>query len=187
MNLNSLENAFFPLPINPRGARRIITGSHLKRTCTLLRLDRRVVGGIVVTLLSNGHRLPLDGVQHLSLSGTFAPDKQRRSFTQHPKTTNRELPRCIWRGKLISTLLFSPARGFAKMSVGCVILACTLLVGASAVRWVNFYTSFRLIVWKYCTAVFLSWALLRAAWAFESGSERLTLPRSVALKATWCV
>lgn len=80
---------FFPLPINPRGARRIITGSHLKRTCTLLRLDRRVVGGIVVTLLSNGHRLPLDGVQHLSLSGTFAPDKQRGSFTQHPKTRNR--------------------------------------------------------------------------------------------------
>lgn len=26
------------------------------------------------------------------------------------------------------------------MNAGCVILACTLLVGASSVRWVNFYT-----------------------------------------------
>lgn len=45
------------------------------RLCTLPCLLRRAVGGVVVTLLSNGHRLPLDGAQHLCLSGTFAPDK----------------------------------------------------------------------------------------------------------------
>lgn len=42
-----------------------------------------------MTLLSNGHRLPLDGAQHLCVSGTFAPDKQGRSFSQHPRTGNR--------------------------------------------------------------------------------------------------
>lgn len=53
----------------------IIAGRHLERRCTLLCLVRRAVGGVVVTPLSNGHRLPLDGAQHLGLSGTFAPDK----------------------------------------------------------------------------------------------------------------
>lgn len=44
--------------------------------------------------------------------------------------------------------------GFAKMNVGCVILAYTLLVGSSSVRWVNFCMSFRLtVLWKCCTAV----------------------------------
>lgn len=78
-----------PLPINPKSVRGILTVSLLKRTCTRLCLGRRVVGGVVVTLLSNGHRLPLDGAQHLCLSGTFAPDKQGRSLTQHPRRRNR--------------------------------------------------------------------------------------------------
>lgn len=76
-----------------------------------------------------------------------------------------------------SLSLFFLTRGFAKMNVGCVVLACTLLVGASSVRWVNFFMSFRLtILWKCCTAVVLTWALQRAARALESGCERLTFP-----------
>lgn len=161
MNLNGLENAFFSLlPINPKSVRGILTVSLLKRTCTLLCLGRRVVGGVVVTLLSNGHRLPLDGAQHLCLSGTFAPDKQGRSLTQHPIRRNRA-PGIneVYLGEESSFLpsFLSPARSFAKMNVVCIILACTLLVSGSAVRWVHLYTSFRLtILWKCCTAVVLS-------------------------------
>lgn len=46
---------------------------------------------------------------------------------------------------------------FAKMNLSCVILACSLLVGASVVRWVHFYACFCLTAqWKCCTAVVLS-------------------------------
>lgn len=63
--------------MGPRSVRGIVTGSHLElySLCTLPCLLLCAVGGVVVTLLSNGHRLPLDGAQHLCLSGTFAPDK----------------------------------------------------------------------------------------------------------------
>lgn len=52
----------------------------------------------------------------------------------------------VYLAKKTNLFLFLPPHqhaGFAKMNAGCVILACTLLVGASSVRWVNFYTHSR--------------------------------------------
>ena len=67
---------------------------------------------------------------------------------------------------------------FAKMNVGCVILACTLLVGASSVRWVPFSVSSRsAVLEKCCTAVELPPGLCsaaRAARARGSVRDRLT-------------
>lgn len=88
---------------------------------------------------SNGHRLPPDGAQHpLSLQRHFCA-RQAGTFLHFSSRGGRR-PGCR---NLFS--LFTPPPGdksssvsssliSAKMSVGCVILACTLLVGASAVR-----------------------------------------------------
>lgn len=103
------------------------------------------------------------------------------------ETGLRELLRGIWRRRLISSPFFL-TRDFAKMSVGCVILACTLLVGTSSVRWVNFFMSFStnstMEVLHCCSAYSGFAALHEPSRVAVKGSLS---PRSVALKATWCV
>lgn len=68
-------------------------GRQLKRARTLLRVSPSAVGGVVVPPLSNGLRPPTPhphhGAQHLCLSGTFAPDKQGRPFTEAPTSRIR--------------------------------------------------------------------------------------------------
>ncbi|TDH14597.1 hypothetical protein EPR50_G00043650 [Perca flavescens] len=54
------------------------------------------------------------------------------SAPEREETGIRELLRCIWRRRLISFPFLPPTSDFAKMKVGCIILACTLLVGTSS-------------------------------------------------------
>lgn len=99
----------------------------------------RMVGGVVVTRHPMGTGfLRTERSIPSAFSGTFAPDKQGRSCTPAVEEGDERAPG-------IYSLSFFPPLGresscvsspliSAKMSVGCVILACTLLVGTSAVR-----------------------------------------------------
>lgn len=90
-----------------------------------------------MTRLSNG----LHGAQHLCLSGTFAPDKQGRPFTEAPTSRIRApgITEVYLAQRTRPLRSFSSTRRLAfffsaKMNAGRLVLACTFLVGASVVR-----------------------------------------------------
>lgn len=88
---------FFPpqLSLNPSGVRSIIAGEAIEaRTHIAPRLTlrgRRGCSAAVIQWAAHPHppTTTLHGAQHLCLSGTFAPDKQGRPFTEAPTSRIR--------------------------------------------------------------------------------------------------
>ena len=168
------------------------SGSDVKRRCTLLRsplllsappCGRRGCSDAVIQWApaSSGRSAASLSQRHFCARqvGTVshsAPEKKKLGSGNYWGVLGEEdssLPSSLF-------LSFFPplTRGPAKMNVGCVILACTALVGASTVRWVNFLhvSSVSLDCGSCSTAVLLTWSLAaRRFRALESVWEGLTL------------